>query len=120
MELLIRNATERRNAAQHVLALDAGKAWHVKIDLLREKRSQSQNARLWVLHQMVAQHIGVSPEDMHEEALCRFFGYEEKKIGGFIRRIPLERSSLQDTKRFTEFMEATEHWYREEFEMMLP
>jgi hypothetical protein len=83
---------------------------------LRKQRTIPQNARLFSLHAMVASHTGNTVEDMHEEALCRHFGFREVKMPtGWIKRIPLKRSSPRDTKEFSEFMESTEAWYASEF-----
>lgn len=82
----------------------------------REQRSISQNSRLWALHSMVARDTGNSAEDMHEEALCRFFGYTEQRMPtGWVKRIPLKRSSAREKSEFREFMESTEAWYASEF-----
>jgi hypothetical protein len=83
------------------------------------KRSESQNARLWSLHALAAEQTGMSADDMHEIALCRFFGYEEKKVGGIIRQIPLKRSSTRDKEEFGRFMEATEAWYITDLQVWL-
>jgi hypothetical protein len=93
---------------------------------LRRRRSTTANARLWLLHTMAGNHLGYSPEEMHEFALCRHFGYTEKErtdvLTGEIttQRIPNKRSSTRDTKEFAEFMEKTEIWYGEEFGCWLP
>lgn len=117
--ILLDSEDKRARALKIISALPIAKPLEVVVRPYVSKRSNSQNARLWLLHQKVAHHLGVSPDDMHEEALCRFFGYEEKKIGPFVRRVPLERSHVQDKKRFREFMDATEHWYIEEFGIWL-
>lgn len=117
--ILLDSEDKRQRALMIIGALRLDRPLEVLVRPYVEKRSQSQNARLWVLHQKVAEHLGVAPDDMHEEALCRFFGYEEKKIGPFVRRVPIERSRVQDKKRFREFMDATEHWYIEEFGIWL-
>lgn len=93
---------------------------------LRKKRSTSANARLWALHTLAAEHTGYSPEEMHEFALCRHFGFTEHDVIDFFtgevvkKRIPLERSSTKDTKKFAAFMESTESWYGNDFAVWLP
>jgi hypothetical protein len=88
----------------------------IEIGPVREQRSLPQNQRLWALHAMVAKETGNTVEDMHEEALCRHFGYTEKKMpSGWIKRIPLKRSSTREKKEFNEFMESTEAWYASDF-----
>lgn len=118
-ELVISDARTRERAAKIISALALERPWLVKVEPWHEKRSTTQNARLWALHQKAAAHTGMSADDMHEIALCRFFGYEEKTIGGIIRQIPLERSSTKNKKQFGEFMEATEAWYISELGIWL-
>lgn len=111
----------RDNAARFIgkLPVEDG-AVEVVVRPYSPPRTTSQNARLWLLHTAVANETGNSAEDMHEEALCRFFGYEEKRMPtGWIKRIPLQRSSTQKKKEFALFMDSTEAWYIEEFGVWL-
>jgi len=92
---------------------------------LRRKRSNTANARLWLLHTAASVVTGYSPEEMHEFALCRHFGFTEQErpdlFTGEIttKRIPNKRSSARDTKEFAELMESTESWYGSEFGVWL-
>jgi hypothetical protein len=93
--------------------------FQVDVGSIREQRSLSQNSRLWALHQMASEQTGYSPNEMHEYALCRHFGYEEKKCGGVIRMVPTKRSSTRDKDEFRQFLEATETWYAQDFGVWL-
>ena len=86
---------------------------------VREQRSTSQNSRLWALHALASKATGHSPEEMHEFALCRYFGHKEVQLGGVIRCVPNKRSSAREKREFMEFMESTENWYAEEFGVWL-
>ena len=92
---------------------------------LHEQRSLNQNARLWLLHTAASKITGYTPDEMHEEALCKHFGYTEQErkdlFTGEIttKRIPNKRSSTRDKKEFRDFMEATEIWYGSEFGVWL-
>lgn len=119
-QTLLIDSEERRARAIKVLSLvSIEKPLEVTVKPYIAKRSESQNARLWLLHTAAANHTGMSAEDMHEIALCRFFGFEEKTVGGIIRQIPLKRSSARDKKEFGEFMEATEAFYISELGVWL-
>lgn len=90
--------------------------FQVEYGPVRQSRTLPQNSRLFALHSMVAKETGNTVEDMHEEALCRHFGYTEVKMPtGWTKRIPLKRSSAREVKEFAEFMEATEAWYASDF-----
>ncbi len=94
--------------------------FQLDIGEIREQRTHSQNARLWALHTLAGNQVGMSPDEMHEEALCRHFGYTEVKMPtGWIKRIPLKRSSTREKQEFREFMDATETWYASEFGVWL-
>lgn len=92
---------------------------------VHEQRSVTANARLWLLHTAAAEHTGYSPEEMHEFALCRHFGFAEKKVADLftgeitVKRIPNKRSSTRSPKEFRDFMDATEAWYGSEFGVWL-
>lgn len=76
------------------------------------RRSNAQNARLWGLHQLAAEHCGVSAADMHEDMLANHFGYAEKKLpSGVIKRIPLKRSSQRDKVEFRKYLDYVENFY---------
>lgn len=91
----------------------------VKVERHKRRRSNTANARLWALHTLAADVTGYSAEEMHDLALCRYFGSEEIKAGGVIMQRPLKRSSARDTQEFAKFMEATEAWYGTEFGVWL-
>ena len=85
-----------------------------------EKRSLEQNARLWLLHTKAAEFVGCTAEDMHEEMLCKVYGYSEVKMpSGYMKRLPLKRSSQRNRKEFAQFMEQVEEFYISELGVWL-
>lgn len=124
-ELIVRTERDRDRAVSILRQLPIQRPLSVLITDYRERRTNTQNARLWALHTLAASVVGCSPAEMHEEALCEFFGYHEVEIVSrtgeiHYRRVPRERSSVQDRKRFMEFMEATENWYISTLGVFLP
>ena len=92
----------------------------VEVGEVRKQRTLNQNSRLWKLHSLAAAETWNSTEDMHEEALCKHFGYTEVRMPtGWIKRVPLKRSSPREVHEFGQFMEATEAWYASEFGVWL-
>ena len=120
---IIVDRPQRRDHAVKVLSrlpVEDGEVWDVLIRRHVSKRSLSQNSRLWLLHTAAAKHIGCSPEDIHEEMLCRSFGYNEVKMPtGVTRRIPLRRSSDLNKQDFGEFMLSVESFYISELGVFL-
>jgi len=90
------------------------------------QRSVAANARLWKLHELASEVTGYDKDEMHEFALCKHFGYREEERKDLftgeitMKRIPNERSSTKDTKKFAEFMFTTETWYGNEFGVWMP
>ena len=105
--------------------LSMEKPWKVTVELFKPNRSDSQNRRLWKLHTLASEFTGYTPEEMHEEALCKHFGFTEVEVKDFftgeiaMKRRPLKRSSARNTKEFAAFMEQTEIWYITEFGVFL-
>lgn len=99
--------------------------FRVVVSKVIERRTLEQNARLWKLHGMAGKQLGYSPGEMHDEALCRYFGYREEQRKDLFtgemmkRRVPLKRSSQRDKKEFSDYMEATETWYASDFGVWL-
>lgn len=92
---------------------------------VKEPRTLSQNARLWLLHTAASKVCGYTPEEAHEEMLCAHYGYteEERKnpwTGEIERkRKPLKRSSSRDKKEFRLFMDFVENFYAEQLGVWL-
>lgn len=109
----------RKNVLAFLAKISIEKPVEVLVRPYYEKRSLEQNARLWALHSLAAQHTGHSAEEMHEFALMRHFGTKEIGVGELVRAVPLKRSSMRNRKEFAEFMESTEAWYIGEFGIYL-
>lgn len=118
--LILDTEQKRDRAAKIVSQLPVAKPLKLTVEPFRARRSDTANKRLWALHALAADHTGMSKDEMHEIALCRFYGYEEHKIGGIVRQVPCERSSTKNAAEFAKFMEATEAWYITEFGVFLP
>jgi hypothetical protein len=118
-QFILRNDVVRKNVIAYLEKLDIQTAIEVIVRPFIEKRSLDANARLWKLHSLAAEFTGHSPEEMHEFALMRYFGTKEITVGQLVRMIPLERSSMQNKKKFRDFMESTESWYIQDFGVYL-
>ncbi|MHB1326879.1 MAG: recombination protein NinB [Gemmatimonadales bacterium] len=116
---LLDTKQHRDNAVAYIGRLSVEKPLEVILRPYIAQRTSKANARLWALHTKAAEVTGYSPEEMHEHALCRFFGTKEINIGGITRLMPLKRSSMRNRKEFGEFMESTEAWYISEFGVWL-
>lgn len=104
--------TEQQRAHLSRFVLNLHPPFQCEVGPIREARSLTQNARLWLLHTAAAEVTGCSPARMHEDLLCEHYGYTEKRLpSGDLERVPLKRSSARDKKEFAVFMEFVERFY---------
>lgn len=115
MPKYILQENSKDNILKRISSLDPSKKWTISIDLYKSNRSLDQNARLWKLHALAAQHTGYSAQDMHDISLARHFG--TRRLGSII--IPLKRSSDLTASEFSEYMTNTEAFYATELGVFL-
>jgi hypothetical protein len=119
-KFILHNDFIRSNLVAFLSKLDLGTTMEVVVRPFIGKRSTEQNSRLWALHAKAGEFVGCTAEDMHEEMLCKIYGYSEIKMpSGYMKRIPLKRSSQRNKKEFSEFMEQVEAFYISELGVML-
>lgn len=120
-KFILRSEFVRTHLIEFLKRLPIERLVEVTIKPFAEKRSVRANARLWLLHNTAAKNVGCSPEDMHEDMLCMFTGVkaEVRLPSGSLKRIPNERSSDMNTKRFAQFMEQVEAFYISELGVWL-
>jgi hypothetical protein len=83
-------------------------------------RTLPQNKRLWALHALAADLIGCTPDDVHEDMLCKLYGWQDVKMpSGDVRRVALKRSSGMNKKEFREFLDNVENFYASELGVWL-
>lgn len=117
---ILRTPEIRRHVQAFIGKVPVAPLAEVIVRLFVEKRSLEQNARLWKLHTLAGDFVGCSAEDMHEDMLCKFFGYREVEMpSGYVRRVPLKRSSGRSKKEFHDFMEKVEAFYISELGVYL-
>jgi hypothetical protein len=117
---VLRNDFIRTNLLSFLGKLDLVVTMEVIVRPFVEKRTLEQNARLWLLHTKAAEFVGCTAEDMHEEMLCKVYGYSEVKMpSGYMKRVPLKRSSARNRKEFAQFMEQVEAFYISELGVWL-
>lgn len=90
-----------------MLSLDA---IEVVVQKLTKKRSKPQNARYWSIIGALGEFSGLTKEEMHEECLCEYSGFDLVEFRGSIRKRPRRRSSKLTTVEFGELMLIAERW----------
>jgi hypothetical protein len=94
----------------------------VLVERQRNKRTLSANARLWKLHTLASDATGYSPEELHEECLGEFFGWQDGVLFGKPKRRPKRTTTTPDvlpTQEFAKFMTYVETLYGEQLGVWL-
>ena len=81
---------------------------------VKPKRSLEQNARYWKIVSALADFIGLTRDEMHDEVLAARYGYELVEFRGTIKKRPLQRSSKQNKQEFSDLMAIAEMWAAEQ------
>ena len=67
----------------------------------KSSRGLQANAFYWsCVVTPLAKHCGYTPDEMHDEILGSYFGWEQKEIRGHTREFPRRRSSKLNTEEF--------------------
>ena len=92
--------------AKVLCALDADKAWDVKVEEKKRKRSENQNRYLWgVVYKTICEHLqGWDADDVHEYFLGEHFGWEVLEGFGKKRIKPIRRSSRLNKMEFADYI----------------
>jgi hypothetical protein len=100
----------------YIHRLDIQRAWVVKIEEKKPKRSENQNRFLWgVVYREICKHLeGWDAEDVHEYMLGEWSGWETLEGMGRKRIRPIRRSSKLNKQEFADFVsfiqrKAAEH-----------
>jgi hypothetical protein len=100
-----RNAQEWQTCLDYLLSIrDTGK-YRVTVEKYRKKRSLDANRYYWsCVVTPLAEHTGFTREEMHEELLGSYYGWETKSIRGHQRDFPRRRSTSPETADTMDFM----------------
>ena len=67
-------------------------------------RPQENYYRVW--SREFAKHVGLTPDEMHDEILCIHFGSEEIDTPFGMKRSPLQRSSVSSKTEYMELIDT--------------
>ena len=82
----------------------------ITFSLIKPRRSLDQNAMYWSLVAALAQEIGMTKGQMHEEALCHLHGYDLIEFLGEVRKVPKGRSKDLTTTDFSDLLAIVQQW----------
>jgi hypothetical protein len=93
---------------QEITDLAADMSYGMTIDLKPQKtnrsRPQENYYRKW--SRDFGKHVGLTPNEMHEEILCLHFGSEDVETPFGIKRRPIQRSNTSNREEYTELIQT--------------
>ena len=115
-ELLFSLASFFPSRSGEIISLTADMSVGATLELspLKTNRTRPQENYYRVWSREFAKHVGLTPDEMHDEILCIHFGSEEINTGFGMKRRPKQRSSLSSK---TEYMELIDTLVRVAAEM---
>lgn len=120
MLFIIDSEERRRAAAEYVARLISSPVHCVDIKPYKRNRSQAQNRTMWMWYGAIADHVGSTPEEVHEEMKVRALGIESKIVAGQVLIRPKSTTEL-DVEGMSRFMEAIQQLAAElEVELPMP
>lgn len=78
----------------------------------KEKRSNEQNSRLWKLYTSIGNHVGYTPDEMHDLFGRKYLRYQIEVLGEVIEKVrsttDLDTAEMADYQTKIEAFAATE------------
>lgn len=110
VDALGRLVMDEPGAFARALAKFRGREVQVLIEPKKKRRSDRQNAYYWgVVIEILSDHTGYSPEEMHEALRNKFLGFYDKKTGLRV----VSSSAEQDTVEFEKYLTQIRAWASE-------
>ena len=116
-------------------ALPLERAWKIRCQVLRNERSESQNAYLWAVpYEMLMKKTGFEKDDLHEWFCGTFFGWKDKnkpktpRNAQGVESVPIRTTTRDengdrdviDWNRFDDFVGLIQRFAAMKFGMLIP
>jgi len=99
--------------ATKLRAMKAPLGLAVEIAPIKAKRTIEQNARYWAIVTALANYVGMTKAEMHDELLSEKHGFDLVEFRGSVKKRPRGRSSTLPREDFSELMLIAEQWAAE-------
>lgn len=110
MNFLITNQDSRKRVCDFIMHIRDDVKWSVVIEELKPRRSLSANNHYFgFVVTPLARHCGYTVDEMHDELLGSYFGWEEREFRGHKRIVPKRRTTFPDTLTPEDFKNLTLH-----------
>jgi len=101
-----------RDAAR-LREIEAPLGLEVEVKAIKPKRTVDQNARYWVIVTALADYVGMSKNEMHNECLSEMHGFDLVEFRGSAHKRPRGRSHNLTREDFGTLMMIAERWAAE-------
>lgn len=96
------------NLIEKLSQLNFSKKWVVTITESKDKRSVDQNDRLWALYKSIGDHVGYTPDQVHDIMGYKFLR-KQKTINN--KTVEIIRSTTNlSIKEMAQYQESVELW----------
>ncbi len=96
--MILRTPAHKAHCLETIANLSPGKVWEVEVREYRKRRSPSANAFYWkCVVEPLAKYCGYTKNEMHDEILGGYFGWETKEFRGHKREVPRRRTTEPET-----------------------
>lgn len=124
MLYIIDDNLRKRDVLKHIESIEPGKGRKqcVEIKAFTNNRSNAQNRTYWMWLNVIANYVGIHPEDLHEQLKARLLGLEEVRVARYFLgkdygepKIMVKPKSTKalDVNQFSEYMLAIEQLAKE-------
>ncbi len=93
--------------------------YRYEVTRLRNKRTPSQNAYLWLLNNIIADHTGYSQNEIHDKYLQHLRTFKFEDLTGKIKDY-VKGTSDMNTKELTDYIEKVKDYSAMEIDLRLP
>ena len=108
MKFIVKDIKRKNNAIEYLRQQDISKPLEVFIRDYKPKRSNSQNNLMWMWYKHIADHIGMTSDDLHEMLKVRWLGTYTKNVEGIDLIYPNSTKKLS-TKEMADYLEKLEN-----------
>lgn len=95
-----------KSAFEALLERIESRGVEVKVAKIQQKHTDSQRGYYHLCVDLLAKHLGMSHDAMHDQALIEWAGSTDITIGNRIVQVPLRRSAKLGVQEYGELIEA--------------
>ena len=96
------------NLMSYLTNIDPLKVWTVTVEQKEPTRSLKQNALMWVWYKYIGDHLGYTPDELHDAFKSKFLGMETKETIFKKKYETIKSTKDLTTKEMSDYMNLIE------------